>query len=189
MTGGSISWASINESESSAYGLASSASSTANSAWSTASGAHTLANAIKEGTCTGTFINGKTIYSPTIYAGKFYAVNGDAGTYATMKAADDTDPDTGFKIYHSSTLNEIPKIQLTTSADGTTNYLQLGAGEGATGDWKNSKKFIIEQTVDGALLYYQNQSDKFGFKFDSKGVTMLGCGEFNVVTQAYAVFG
>ena len=49
-------------------------SSTASGAASTASAAQTLAQAIQNGSATGTFINGQSIYSPTIYADTFKVI-------------------------------------------------------------------------------------------------------------------
>ena len=98
--GSTISWASIDETGSSAYSMASGAQTTANSAYSTATSAQTTANsaqttansaystansanvaaneaeaiaiAIANGTYkSGTFINGTSIYSPSIYANEF----------------------------------------------------------------------------------------------------------------------
>ena len=178
MTGGSISWGSIDESGSAAYVLANSASSTASSASTAANRANSdLANLV-DGTYTGgTFIDRRRIIS-----GEFYATDGDLNTYATMQSD-------GFKIFKSSTVTSIPKIQLISEGDGAINYLHLGAGSGATGEWINDKKFIIEQTASYAKLYYKHEETEYGFLFNSTGVTMLGDGAFEVGTQSYAVFG
>lgn len=163
MTGGSIKWESIEDPP-------------------TIPDQITLPDYIKLTGITKTSIQSPTIYGGEIYASTFYAVEGNKNTYATMESD-------GFKIFKSSTTSTIPKIQLISEGDGAINYLHLGAGSGATGEWINDKKFIIEQTADYAKLYYKLKEKEYGFLFDSKGVKMLGGGEFNVGTQAYAVFG
>lgn len=79
MTGGSITWSNINETDSSAYKKAVSAESDASKALAAAEDAaddayyaERLAKRIANGTFSGgTFINGTEIYSPTIYADEF----------------------------------------------------------------------------------------------------------------------
>lgn len=85
--GSSISWANIDETGSSAYNLASSANSNANSAYSLASSAYSSASSaasisrqIANGTYSGgSFIDGKNIYSPNIYANEFNVIPSSQG--------------------------------------------------------------------------------------------------------------
>lgn len=198
MTGGSISWANINETgKSAAYELAEGASSTANSAWNKADGAdknataaNNLAIAIKEGTCTGTFIDHKSLYSPSIVGGYFRTAGSNEYTYSAMQ----TD---GFYIYHESTvideedfLNQPPKMKLSVNnSDGNTIRIEVGAGNNSGGD---NGKLILEKTIENgsecAKLFYATGNERYGFRFDSTGVSMLN-GAFEVGTQSYAVFG
>ena len=66
--------------------------------------------------------------------------------------------------------------------------MKLGAGANDK-DYENEGRLVFEKYSDHAEVYYMVNHTPYGFRFDSKGVTMLGGGEFNVGTQAYAVFG
>lgn len=126
-------------------------------------------------------ISGGKIYGGEIYASTFYAIEGDKNTYATMESD-------GFKIYHGSTVNNEPKMKLVTENEGKNIVLKLGAGANDK-DYENEGRLVFEKYSDHAEVYYMVNHTPYGFRFDSTGVTMLGGGEFNVGTQAYAVFG
>ena len=132
------------------------------------------------GYITSTHIDGARIESPTIYAGKFYATSGDERTYATMTS-------NGFKIYHSSTVNDAPKMQLTNMDNGTRIGLRLGAGA-ADDDLEDEGRLVLEKHEHYAEIYYMVNHTKYGFEFDDKGIKVLN-GTFEVGTQSYAVFG
>lgn len=191
MTCGSISWANINETgKSAAYELAEGASTTASNAWNRADSAYTyagtantnaeaaktdLTNLVSGSYKGGTFINERNIISAN-----FYATNDiSSGAYSTMK-------EDGFYIYRSTT--DKPKMALTANSAGTAIGLRLGAGANDE-DQPDEGKLTLEKYETYAKIYYMVNHTEYGFQFDSTGVTMLGGGEFNVGTQAYAVFG
>lgn len=87
MTGGTISWANINETGSAAYKAAQNAQSAANTALAEAYNAaddayaaEKIAKQIANGKYSnGTFINGRELYSPTIYATEFRVIPENVG--------------------------------------------------------------------------------------------------------------
>lgn len=190
MTGGSISWANISETgKSAAYELAEGASTAASKAqgraddaYSYAGTANDLATAIKEGTCTGTFIDHKSLYSPSIVGGYFRTAGSNEYTYSAMK----TD---GFYIYHESTMSEgadpldqIPKMKLSVNnEDGMSIRVEVGAGEGKTGDYADSGKLILSKTVEETAnglenvgkIYIGYNDGYYGFKLRKNTLELL----------------
>ena len=128
-SGSSINWASVTEtncSSSNAYSLASTANSTATNASTKANSAlNDIANLANGTYNTGTFINKKIIYSPTVYADTF-AVRNNAGSYGAImnmaySSTSSADTTTSFQLCSCNS------IRLQTAACNSYNaFIQAG---------------------------------------------------------------
>ena len=99
--------------------LASDAQAQVNSAQYAAANAHSMAASIANGTCQGTFINGTSIYSPTIYGNTFNVLPRNTG---------DTSGSFSLYGYHGSSLFQFLQIQY---ASATPPYINFNSPGGA----------------------------------------------------------
>ena len=129
----------------------------ASDAADSASEASSIAKSIAKGTYSGstsTFIDKKTVRSPTIIGGQYYATS--EGTYLEMTS-------TGFKVYDAD-IDE-PKLTMKYSDSSNTIELILGAGNDS-----GYNRFYVKKTDTGAKMYLVGSTGtKCGFIFNAGG--------------------
>lgn len=99
--------------------LAADAQNQVNSAQTAAANAHSMAASIANGTCNGTFINGTSIYSPTIYGNVFSVL---------PRSLADTSGSFNLYGYYGSSLFQFLQIQY---ASATPPYINFNSPGGA----------------------------------------------------------
>jgi hypothetical protein len=168
-SGSSINWSYIDETGSDAYVIAAGASSTASSAYnrastaiSTANSAANIASSIADGTYSGgSFINGTSIYSPTIYSNEFNVIpctsSGTSGSY-------------NLYAYYGGTLFNMLKISY---FQGTAPYVTFGSPCSAYLNWTadTSVSSANYEFTSSSRVYFYGSVD-----FTNATVTGLGSG-------------
>lgn len=130
-----------------------------------------------------TFYTDSNTGTTTIRGGCFRALGDDPEqdsdfTYSAVKQD-------GFYIYHASTmsddtdpLDQIPKMKLSVkNEDGMTIRVEVGAGEGKTGDYADSGKLILSKTVEDGenigKVYMGYNDGYYGFKLCRNTLELL----------------
>jgi len=164
--GSKIEWANIDESGSSAYSKAQQAINDADdaywyaddaydyadSAYSRANSARTLAQNIANGVYSGgTFIDGKKIYSPEIYANEFNVL---------PRSTSDNEGSFNLYAYYGNTLYHFLEISY---YEGTAPYLHFDSPAGAYTYWDfNLTRFTGTLDFENATIQNLNVTAKFG---------------------------
>ena len=158
MNSGTISWANINESASTAYKNANAANQAANEAYNRAIDAEDVARRIAAGTfsgASGSFINRREIYGPTIYANELKVIPEGVGT---------SNGRFSLSGYYGSTLMEALRIAYNAGLPPTVVF---SSPDGGAATW------AFNQTFFGGIVGFSG-SVSFTDRVDFSRATVVG---------------